>query len=689
MKQFVVLCLILCGPALVVSQPIKIWNKIFGGNQGDYCNEMGIYEDSLIVAVGKSNSPNLVNKGLDDAAICVFTPGGVLRHIKTFGSSSNDFLNSFAYVPGGNLITVGTINGKGGDIANIHGLLDGWIMAYDPKKNVKLWEKNFGGTNNDQLNDVYFLETGKVIFAGASKSTDRDMTGNKGGFDVLVGTMDEAGNLVRSRNLGGSKDEFARKILHADGANFFIFGETSSNNEGDFTGLTNKGAKDVFGVKLNRNSNQILSLIFGGPGDDLFADAVSFEDGSAILFINTSMKGGDIDSIKGGKDIFMVKIKNDGKILWKKPLGGTKDDEAVKAILDKDNNILLLCTSFSNDGDLNGNYGDKDVALMKLDTSGNVLWATHYGGTKGETASSMASDNMGNTYFTATSFSTNNDLPVTNTVPPDFWTLRLYECPLILTNYTKEACIGDTLTINGKAYFQGNSFGSDTMKGKSYLGCDSLINVLVNFNAASTENYTDTLCNESTSTINGVFFDKNKTSHTFDLTNQYGCDSTLLVNLYFTQPLTLKDSTIVNDNGTTNGSIRIVVQGGTAPYAYNWSNGFKSSQIVNLKAGTYSVTVTDARSCIQTFSFTIKSTVAADDLKASLVSYSMDDAAIKFSSEEKVESVEVFTLNGQSIWSQSVRSQQFSLRRNQLPKGLILVQLQLGSGKVTSLKMIN
>ncbi|MBK7693574.1 MAG: hypothetical protein IPI30_04415 [Saprospiraceae bacterium] len=51
---------------------------------------------------------------MDDAAICVFTTGGVLRHIKTFGSPSNDFLNSFANLPGGNLITVGTINGKKG-----------------------------------------------------------------------------------------------------------------------------------------------------------------------------------------------------------------------------------------------------------------------------------------------------------------------------------------------------------------------------------------------------------------------------------------------------------------------------------------------------------------------------------------------------------------------------------------------
>ncbi|MBK6824172.1 MAG: hypothetical protein IPG87_14775 [Saprospiraceae bacterium] len=246
------------------------------------------------------------------------------------------------------------------------------------------------------------METGKSYLPGPPKSTDRDMTGNKGGFDVWwVPWMRQEiwlGAEIWARRMNSQE----RSCMRTEP--IFHFGETSSNNGGDFTGLTNRGAKDGFGVKLNRNSNEILSLIFGGPGDDLFADAVGFEDGSAILFINTSMKGGDIDSIKGGKDIFMVKIKSDGKILWKKPLGGTKDDEAVKAILDKDNNILLLCTSFSNDGDVNGNYGDKDVALMKLDTSGNVLWATHYGGTKGETASSMASDDMGNTYFAANQF---------------------------------------------------------------------------------------------------------------------------------------------------------------------------------------------------------------------------------------------------------------------------------------------
>ncbi|MET0391615.1 MAG: choice-of-anchor L domain-containing protein [Chitinophagaceae bacterium] len=49
--------------------------------------------------------------------------------------------------------------------------------------------------------------------------------------------------------------------------------------------------------------------------------------------------------------------------------------------------------------------------------------------------------------------------------------------------------------------------------------------------------------------------------------------------------------------GQSNGSIQASVTGGTAPYSYSWSNGASSASLSNLNAGSYTLTVTDAKSC--------------------------------------------------------------------------------------------
>ncbi len=46
-----------------------------------------------------------------------------------------------------------------------------------------------------------------------------------------------------------------------------------------------------------------------------------------------------------------------------------------------------------------------------------------------------------------------------------------------------------------------------------------------------------------------------------------------------------------------NGSITLIVSGGTAPYSYLWSNGETNDEIVNIAPGNYSVTVTDGNGC--------------------------------------------------------------------------------------------
>jgi gliding motility-associated-like protein len=58
-------------------------------------------------------------------------------------------------------------------------------------------------------------------------------------------------------------------------------------------------------------------------------------------------------------------------------------------------------------------------------------------------------------------------------------------------------------------------------------------------------------------------------------------------------------------NGASNGAIRISVYGGTPAYTYSWSNGSTFEDINQIPSGTYSVSVTDTKSCSATFSVTL------------------------------------------------------------------------------------
>jgi hypothetical protein len=57
------------------------------------------------------------------------------------------------------------------------------------------------------------------------------------------------------------------------------------------------------------------------------------------------------------------------------------------------------------------------------------------------------------------------------------------------------------------------------------------------------------------------------------------------------------DARAVNCNGGTDGQATAMVMGGSAPYTYRWSNGGTTQVLVNLGAGNYTVTVTDASGC--------------------------------------------------------------------------------------------
>lgn len=100
--------------------------------------------------------------------------------------------------------------------------------------------------------------------------------------------------------------------------------------------------------------------------------------------------------------------------------------------------------------------------------------------------------------------------------------------------------------------------------------------------------------NSSTSSANNL----TAGSYSVTVTDQNNCQKVGTVSVgqatNITANLTPADATCF---GSANGSINCQVGGGTQPYGYSWSNGSTSANPVNLVAGSYTVTITDAKGC--------------------------------------------------------------------------------------------
>ena len=89
------------------------------------------------------------------------------------------------------------------------------------------------------------------------------------------------------------------------------------------------------------------------------------------------------------------------------------------------------------------------------------------------------------------------------------------------------------------------------------------------------------------------------------VTDNKSCIVTTSINI--TQPAAISAIIAGNDvscNGGANGSANLTVSGSTSPYTYHWSNAATTQNLSGKSIGTYSVTVTDNKSCTATKLYT-------------------------------------------------------------------------------------
>ena len=111
--------------------------------------------------------------------------------------------------------------------------------------------------------------------------------------------------------------------------------------------------------------------------------------------------------------MFLVKYDSNGNVLWSKAEGATVPSAGAmwaSCVATDSLGYVYVTGSYTNPVLTIGstvliNNGDRDIFLIKYDSTGNVVWAKGDGGSRTELAQSLAVDNSGHVYVTGSFYS--------------------------------------------------------------------------------------------------------------------------------------------------------------------------------------------------------------------------------------------------------------------------------------------
>ena len=341
---------------------------------------------------------------------------------KSFGGSGNDFARFQQQTNDGGFILVGYSNSTDGDVTNNHGGFDVWVMKIDSLGNL-LWQKSIGGTGLEVGNNIAQTNDHGYVISGYSSSNDTNITGNHGGYDVLVIKLDSAGNEKWKKVYGGSNNDgnIESGILPVNDGGFMI-ATNSFSDDGDVSG--NHGGNDWWIFKIDSAGNLKWQKCLGGSGSEDSHTIIATSDSGFIIAGHTGSSDGDVGPTKGMEDEWIVKIDSAGNIKWSKTFGGSSDDAAFYLTQTNDRGYAITGFTNSTDGDVNGNHGGFDSWLIKLDSAGNMKWQKTFGGSSGDYGIRIF-PSAGDNGFALAGYSNSTDGDVTgNHGGFDYWILK-------------------------------------------------------------------------------------------------------------------------------------------------------------------------------------------------------------------------------------------------------------------------
>ena len=378
----------------------------YGGGDSDVLLSSVLKTDQGYVSAGYAKSIALPDyHGGGDMWIVSLDAAGKTLWQKCFGGSNEERAEDIKQTSDGGYIVAGWTRSINGDVGDNNGNADAWIVKLASDGTI-IWENNFGGSKDDFAKSIVEVSDGGYLLAGSTNSSNGDVSGNHGDRDAWIVKLDSGGNISWQKCFGGgSYDEFYSVLETTDGA-FVAAGKTDSVN-GDVS--KNNGMSDAWIVEIDTNGAIIWEHSFGGTGSETAYTVQETIEGGFVFAGYT--QSSDLVGFRGYRDAWVVKMSSAGILDWQKCLGGTNIEEFFGVQTTSGNGYILSGYSFSQDGDVTENKGICDAWVVKLNSGGSIAWQKSLGGTSNDYANSICEITPGKYLSAGNTSSNNGDMP--------------------------------------------------------------------------------------------------------------------------------------------------------------------------------------------------------------------------------------------------------------------------------------
>src|SRR5690606_3583859 len=329
---------------------------------------------------------------------------GAVLWVSKFVSAGTNYAKGITVDTQGNIYTTGSFSGYTatfGDIeltrystGTIHE--DTFVVKQNASGEV-LWAKNFGATGNSGQNFVYSRggittdTAGNVYITGEFFGiADFDGTTIDGSsVDTFITKIDTSGEVIWAKRFGGPSaalsSSFGLDITVDAAGNVYVTGQFRGELNIGTTTLTTPYVSvppngdtpvgSIFVLKTDSSGNPLWGKGFidtAGTGEG--AGRSIAVDTPGNVYVTGNFEGiygfGSVFLTSDGNDAFVLKMNSSGVVVWAERFGSTGSDEG-KSITLGTNGSLYVAGNFQNTVDFGDTtltaLGYSDVFLVKLD----------------------------------------------------------------------------------------------------------------------------------------------------------------------------------------------------------------------------------------------------------------------------------------------------------------------------------